>query len=50
MRMQEATQKIYDGKINTMKNELAALKNQLASNNLEQEKTKKVCEMKFDVK
>ena len=48
--MQEATQKIYDGKMNTMKNELVALRNQLASNNLEQEKIKKVCKMKFDVK
>jgi len=40
--MQEATQKVFDGRINTMKAELVTLKNQLEESNLEQQKVKKV--------
>ena len=45
--MQEATQKVFEGKINSIKIELTTLQNQLESNNLEQQKIKKVCQIKW---
>lgn len=40
--IQEAAQKVFDGKTNILKVELATLKNQLEANNHTQQKVKKV--------
>ena len=45
--MQEAAQKVFDGRMNAMKVELTTLQNQVESNNLEQQKIKKVYKILF---
>lgn len=50
MWMQEATQKVFDGKLNTLKVELTTLNKQLENTKLEQQKAKKVHNQEFNIK